>query len=123
MNKTIILVFIAEFWLTFGQINFKKSANLLNNEKDSEKPWIFKLISIIGRYPTIWLGAASMLIGLLFWFAALTSGELSYVYLLGSTQYIFTLFAAHFLLHEKINATKLIGTILITLGIIITAVS
>jgi len=123
MNKTLILVLLAEFWLIIGQINFKKSANLLNAEENDGKPWVVKLLGIIGRYPTIWIGAASMLVGLLFWFAALTSGELSYVYLLGSIQYIFILFAANFFLHEKINASKLIGTMLITLGIILTVVS
>lgn len=109
MNKALILVLIAEFWMTIGQICLKKSAN-----RGWHQLW---------RYPTLWLGAAVMLVGLLFWFAALSSGELSFVYLLGSIQYIFALFAAHFFLHEKINTAKLMGTLLITLGIILTAVS
>ena len=107
MNKALTLVLIAECWMTIGQICFKKSANRLN----------------YFRYPTLWMGAAAMLTGLLFWLAALSSGELSFVYLLGSIQYVFALFAAHFFLDEKINATKLIGTLLITMGIILTAVS
>jgi uncharacterized membrane protein len=123
MNKAIILVLIAECWMTIGQICFKKSANRLIIEETAGKPWIIQLLGSILRYPTLWIGAAAMLAGLLFWLAALGSGELSFVYLLGSIQYIFALFAAHFFLHEKINTTKLIGTLLITLGIILTAVS
>ena len=123
MNKALILVLIAEFWMTAGQICFKKSANRLNVEETAGKPWIIQLLGSILRYPTLWMGAAAMLGGLLFWLAALSCGELSFVYLLGSIQYIFALFAAHFFLHEKINAPKLIGTLLITLGIILTAVS
>lgn len=123
MNKALILVLIAEFWMTIGQICFKKSANRLITEEASQKPWIIQLLGCVLRYPVLWIGAASMLGGLLFWFAALGAGELSYVYLLGSIQYIFALFAAHFYLHEKIDSNKLIGTILITLGIILTAVS
>jgi len=123
MNKTLFFVFIAESWLTIGQICFKKSANQLNTEKNLEKSWVIKLMKFVLRYPTLWVGAAAMMIGLLFWFAALSSGELSYVYLLGSMQYIFTLFGAHFFLQERINATKITGTILITLGIILTAMS
>ena len=123
MNKTIILVLIAECWLTTGQICFKKSADRLNLDVEDEKPWIAKLVKIILCYPILWMGAAAMLTGLLFWFAALTSGALSYVYLLGSIQYIIALIAARFFLHEKITTTKLIGTLLITLGIILTAVN
>jgi len=107
MNKALILVLIAECLTTVGQVCFKKSANRLNYL----------------RFPTLWMGAAAMLAGLLFWLSALSAGELSFVYLLGSIQYIFALFAAHFFLDEKINAPKLIGTLLITLGIILTAVS
>lgn len=123
MNKTIILVIIAEFWMTIGQICLKKSANRLNSEKTDGNPWIIQLLGCTLRYPTFWMGGPAILMGLLFWFAALASGELSFVYLLGSIQYIFALFAAHFYLREKINTGKLIGTLLITLGIILTAVS
>ena len=123
MNKAIILVLIAEFWITIGQICFKKSANRLTFEKNDQTSWLTKLLDGVLHFPVLWMGAASMLVGLLFWFAALSSGELSFVYLLGSTQYIFALIAAHFFLHEKINTTKIIGTLLITLGIILTAVS
>ncbi len=126
MNKTIIMVIIAECWMTIGQICLKKSANRLKTEETAEaaqKPWIVKLLGCMLHFPTLWIGGAAMLAGLLFWFAALSSGELSFVYLLGSIQYIFALFAAHFFLREKINTAKLAGTLLITLGIILTAVS
>ncbi len=128
MNKALILVLIAECWMTLGQICFKKSANRLvldatrrnlnSNLNSGYVGW-----HLLWQYPTLWVGAAAMLVGLLFWLAALGSGELSFVYLLGSIQYIFALFAAHFFLQEKINTTKLVGTLLITLGIILTAVS
>jgi uncharacterized membrane protein len=123
MNKAIVLVIIAEFWMTLGQICFKKSANFLNTQNSAGQSWVLHLMGLVVRYPTLWMGAAAMLLGLLFWFAALSSGELNFVYLLGSIQYIFALFAAHFFLKERINAAKLIGTLLVTLGIVLTAVS
>ena len=121
MNKALVLVLCAEFWMVLGQICFKKSANRLNIEKTAINRALSPIYYL--RYPVIWMGGVSMLVGLLFWFAALSSGELSFVYLLGSIQYIFALIAAHFFLHEKITPSKLIGTLLITLGIILTAVS
>ena len=123
MNKALLLVLVAEFWMTTGQIYFKKSANRLNDENDAGKSWIKKLLGKVFTYPTLWVGGTSMLVGLLFWLAAISSGELSFVYLLGSIQYIFALIAAHFFLNEKITLTKLIGTLLITSGIILTALS
>ena len=123
MNKAIIFVLAAECWMTMGQICFKKSANRLNIEQTTGKPWIIQLLTAVLRFPTLWMGAAAMLAGLLFWLAALSAGELNYVYLLGSIQYIIALFAAHYFLQEKIDTTKLIGTFLITLGIILTAIS
>jgi len=123
MNKAFILVLIAECWMTVGQICLKKSANQFNIEGPAGKPWIIHLLGCILRYPALWMGAMAMLAGLIFWLAALSAGELSFVYLLGSIQYIFALFAAHFFLNEKINTPKLIGTLLITLGIILTAFS
>jgi uncharacterized membrane protein len=123
MSKALIMVLIAEFWMIVGQICFKKGADRLNTEDTAGKPWIAQLLGCLLRFPSLWLGAAAMLTGLFFWLAALSCGELSYVYLLGSVQYIFALFAAYYFLQEKIDTPKLIGTLLITLGIILTAVS
>ena len=123
MIKTIILVLITEFLMTIGQICFKKSANRLNEQGVPGKAWIINLLESILCYPTLWMGGIAMLAGLLFWFAALNSGELNYVYLLGSIQYIFTILAGYFFLHEKIDAPKLTGTLLITAGIILTVIS
>ena len=123
MNKVFILVIIAECWITIGHICFKKSTIRLNAQHTGQKPWLAHLLGNIFRYPILWVGAMAMLVGLIFWFAALSSGDLSLVYLLGSIQYIFILLAAHFFLKEKIDTTKLIGTLLVTLGIILTAAS
>ena len=123
MSKALVLVLIAEFCITIGQVCLKKGANRLNIDRTAGSAWITQLLGCVLRYPVFWMGAAGMMVGMLFWFAALSSGELSYVYLLGSIQYIFALIAAHFFLHERVDTPKLIGTLLITLGIILTAVS
>lgn len=121
MTKVLLLVIAAEFWITIGQICFKKSADRLNRDTQAAGPWIKKLLHGIFRYPVLWLGAVAMAAGLLFWFTALARGDLSLVYLLGSIQYIFALIAAKCLLGEAIDVRKLAGTLLIVLGIILTA--
>ncbi|MBF0511472.1 MAG: EamA family transporter [Candidatus Omnitrophica bacterium] len=122
MNNPLLLVIIAELLTTSGQIFFKKSADTLNADNASGKPWVIKLMAGVLRNPFIWLGGTLMLLGLSCWFRALSLGDLNYVYLLGSIQYIFTLIAAHYFLHEKITSSKLIGTLLISLGIILTSI-
>ncbi|MDE1920493.1 MAG: EamA family transporter [Candidatus Omnitrophica bacterium] len=121
--KTIVLVFIAECLMTTGQICFKKSTNSFHIQETTPAAWIIGLLKCVLKHPLLWMGAAFMLVGLVFWLAALSSGQLNFVYLLGSVQYIFALFAAHFFLQEKIDAPKLAGTLLITLGVILTAMS
>ncbi|MDE2027566.1 MAG: EamA family transporter [Candidatus Omnitrophica bacterium] len=121
--KALFLVFIAEGLMTTGQICFKKGANRLNIEKTTLPAWIIQLLKCLACYPVLWLGALTMVAGLGFWLWALDSGDLNFVYLLGSIQYVFALFAAHFFLQEKIDMPKLTGTLLITLGIILTMLS
>ncbi len=123
MIKVFILVCMAELWFTAGQICLKKSANSIGLNAGNGKPWIIHLMRAVFRCPVLWAGMASILVGLLFWFAALAAGELSLVYLLGSIQYVLVLFAAHFFLGEKIDAAKSIGTLLVLMGIIFITIS
>jgi drug/metabolite transporter (DMT)-like permease len=123
MNKALVFVLIAEVLMTAGQVCFKKTADVLKGTS----PLFFIISALKNRTLSpilvLGLGGFAMLSGLVFWLAALNSGELSFVYLLGSMQYIFALLSAHFFLQEKINISKLAGTLLISLGVIVTALS
>ncbi len=123
MIKVFILVCMAELWITAGQICLKKGADRLGPDGGNRRPWITHLMGAVFRRPVLWAGMASILVGLLFWFAALAAGELSIVYLLGSVQYVLVLFAAHFFLGEKIDTAKSIGTLLVLMGIIFITMS
>lgn len=73
--------------------------------------------------PMILTGLVSMTAGLVIWIAALAQAELSLVFPITSLQYIVTMVAAHYLLGEKINKLKLIGTLLVIIGITLVALS
>jgi len=123
MYKIILLVLLAEVCTGIGQICFKKSVNNLggNSSRFSHaKPFFFRKLLV---KPMLWGGIASMALGLIFWIAALSVGDLSIVYPLGSIQYVFVLFASHFFLGESIDRTKLIGTALLILGIVFITIS
>ena len=121
MTKAFLLVLCAEFWNTVGQIFFKKSANQLDATQLNGVRSYFAFLRETFRMPLIWLGFLSLGIGLILWIMALSQGDLSAVYPIGSMQYILTLFAARIFLGEKIDPMKLTGTLLVVAGITLIA--
>lgn len=123
MIKILILVLIAEALAGAGQILLKKSANKLGSHDlkkiGSHLPFLGEIFS----KPALWVGFILMTLGLLSWLAALAEGDLSLVYPLGSSQYILILFLAHFMLGEKIDRMKFVGTLLVVLGIVLITIT
>ena len=123
MLKVLILVLISEAWTALGQVLFKKSANSLEARSLSGIDNKILFIRNVISKPMIWVGMVSMSIGMGVWLMALTQGELSLVFSMGSIQYVMILFLAHFFLGEKIDKMKFIGTLLVVFGIILTTLS
>lgn len=123
MIKIIIIILIAEIWCAVGQILFKKTTNGMELQSLRGVNSHIKFMKNILTKPMVWLGLGAMTLGLLIWFAALAGADLSVVSPISSLQYILILFAAHLFLGEKINRKKLIGTLLVVLGIILIAMS
>ncbi len=123
MYRIILLVLLAEVCTGIGQICFKKNVNNLsgNSSRSSDTTLLFFRKLLVK--PMLWAGIVSMVLGLTFWISALSIGDLSVVYPLGSIQYVFVLFASHFFLGETIDRTKLIGTALVILGIVFITLS
>ena len=123
MIKIFFLILGAEIWSTAGQILFKKGTNRLL------RPHLRSLASYLGftkkilLMPAIWLGFASMALGLFIWLMALSRADLSLVFPLGSLQYILTLVSARLFLNEKIDRMKLVGTFLVVVGIVVISFS
>lgn len=66
-------------------------------------------------------GIGMYLLGSVFYLFALDSGELSFVYSIFSSTFIFVLLISYFVLREGISKTRLLGTALIILGILVIA--
>lgn len=123
MYKIILFVLLAEVCTSIGQLCFKRSINNLGGNSSQfspAKPFFFRKLLV---KPMLWAGIISMVLGLTSWISALSIGDLSIVYPLGSIQYVFILFASHFFLGETISRMKLIGTVLVILGIIFITLS
>jgi len=123
MIKILVLVIIAEALAGAGQILLKKSANALGshdlNKMSSHLPFLAEVFS----KPKLWIGFAFMTLGLVTWLIALAQGDLSLVFPLGSSQYILVLFLAHFMLGEKIDRMKLVGTLFVVVGIVLITIT
>ncbi len=123
MIKVLILIIIAEAWTAVGQVLFKKSTNSLEVHSLRSTGGMIRFIKNIISKPMIWIGLVSMSMGMIVWLMALAQADLSVVFSIGSIQYVMILFLAHYLLGEKIDKMKLIGTLLVVAGIILITVS
>lgn len=123
MVKILFLVLLAEILTAGGQICLKKAANDLGSHDLKKVGAHLRFLSDVFSKPILWVGFGVMSLGLVAWLFALAEGDLSLVFSLGSCQYIIILFLAHFILGEKIDRMKALGTFLVVLGIVFTAIS
>lgn len=123
MLKIVLLILVAEFWGTGGQIFFKKSANSVDTPNLRSPASFLNFIKKIFNIPGTWLGFAFIGIGMVVWLMALAQTDLSIAFPIDSMQYIVALIAAKIFLDEKIDMMKLVGTLLVILGIVLVAMS
>jgi len=123
MIKIILLVLLAEAFMTLGHLLFKKTTNTLMSHSFRSIPAHFRFLREVFAKPLIWTGFLSMAVGLVIWLVALAQGDLSLVFPISSLQFILTLFSANIFLNEKIDTMKLLGTFLVVFGIVLIAIS
>jgi uncharacterized membrane protein len=118
MVKIFLLVLLSEILTATGQVLFKHSTNSLESYSLRGAHTHIRFLSEVLSKPSLWAGFTAMAAGLVVWLMALSEGDLSLIFSLGSIQYIMILFLAHKFLGERINPVKLAGTILVMIGIV-----
>ncbi|MFC1975635.1 EamA family transporter [Chloroflexota bacterium] len=78
---------------------------------------LFNTLWRIGTNPYVVIGLTIYVTGTVFWLAALSRVDLSYAYPFASLSYIVMLVAAWQLFNENISPLRLIGTLIICLGV------
>lgn len=73
----------------------------------------------IATNPYIFIGLGIYVTGTLFWLAALSRVDLSYAYPFASLSYIIMLVAAWRLFDENISPLRLLGTVVVGLGVLL----
>ena len=121
--KVILLILLAEVWSVAGQILFKKGTNAIDAGKIRGVAGHVGYLQMALVNNSIWLGFSLQVLCVATWLVALAQADLSFVFPIGSIQYIFILIGAHIFLGEKIDRMKIAGTLLVVGGIILIAMS
>lgn len=119
----ILLILLSEIWNVVGQIFFKKGLNHMTFEKIRGVNGYLRYFKDALSDKFVWIGLGFQILCVVTWLLALAQADLSFVFPLGSVQYILVLLGAHFFLGEKIDRMKLIGTLLVVGGIVLIAFS
>jgi uncharacterized membrane protein len=113
--NVILIILIGILFASLGQVFWKIGMNAvgsINTFTVSDIVLIFSNLYII-------IGLVMYGLGTLFWLIALSQKDLSYVYPFISLTFLIVLFLSYFILKEEIGAARIIGTIIIVIGLMI----
>ena len=116
MNLAIVYILVAVLAGAVGQILLKKgmgSMGALTLSFDQ----LWSILWRIGTNPYVIIGLIIYVCGTVFWLAALSRVDLSYAYPFASLSYIVMLIASWQLFNEDITPIRLLGTIVVGLGV------
>jgi len=118
MKIAVIYILISVLGSALGQILLKKGMNSIGQItlRLNQLPSIlWKMVT----NPNVFFGLAIYLVGTIFWLAALSRVDLSYAYPFASLSYVIMLLASWRLFDEKISLSRLVGTIVIGIGVLL----
>jgi drug/metabolite transporter (DMT)-like permease len=116
MNSAIAYLLVSVLSGAIGQVLLKKGMGSMGPLTLS----LDQLDSILWRIatnPYVITGLAIYVSGMVFWLTALSRVDLSYAYPFASLSYILMLAASWLLFHENVTSLRLLGTLLICLGV------
>ena len=106
-----LLCILPTLFYSFVQINLRSVATM-DFSLSTERRQIFVLLII---------SSILMVSGLLIWIKCLSQHNLSQIYWITAISYIFVPFLSYFVLKEPISTASVLGYLVITLGVVISA--
>ena len=119
----MLLILTSEIFNVTGQIIFKKSTNTIDAGSMRGMSGHVKYIQNVLAKSSIWAGFSFQILCVATWILALAQADLSFVFPLGSIQYILVLFSTYVFLGERIDRMKLTGTLLVITDIVLITLS
>lgn len=117
MKIAITYIVISVLTSTVGQLLLKKGMNSIGSVTLSGN----QIFSTLWRMMTnlnVFLGLAIYFVGTIFWLAALSRVDLSYAYPFASLSYVVMLVASWLMFNEEITVSRIIGTVVIGIGVL-----
>jgi len=118
MNIAILYILISVLGSATGQLLLKKGMNSLGPITLS----LNQLPAILWQMATnlnVFFGLAIYLVGTVFWLAALSRVDLSFAYPFASFNYVVMLAASWMMFGEQITLNRLLGTLVIGIGVLL----
>ncbi len=116
MTIAIVYILVSVVAGAVGQIMLKKGMTTMGPLTLSFDQ-LFNILWRIGTNPYVVIGLAIYVTGTVFWLAALSRVDLSYAYPFASLSYGVMLLAAWQLFKEDITPFRLVGTLVVCLGV------
>jgi drug/metabolite transporter (DMT)-like permease len=116
MSKLLMILFVALTFETIGVILLSKGLKELEGPKAYNAAEIVKLVFRAITSKNIIFGVAFEAVFFIGLLIMMSNADVSFVWPLTSLTFVFSTFAARFVLHEQIDALRWAGVILIVLG-------
>ncbi len=116
MNIAVIYILISVLGGAVGQILLKKGMSSMG-PITLDLSHLLNTVWRMATNPYVFIGLAIYVTGTVFWLAALSRVNLSFAYPFASLSYVIMLLASWLILDEKISAMRLLGTVVIGLGV------
>jgi multidrug transporter EmrE-like cation transporter len=116
MKIAITYILISVLASIVGQLLLKVGMNKLGSITLSASQFL-SVSWKMATNPYVFIGLAIYLAGTVFWLAALSRVDLSYAYPFASLSYVVMLVASWMMFDEKITLGRLIGTVVIGIGV------
>ena len=116
--KIIGLVLIVSILLVVSQILTKLAFGSASTQGDNLNSYLNQVLLVLTK-AHFWIALLSLSISGLIWVYVLRHVELSWVYPMTSMSYVIMIFASSAMLGERITTSKILGTLVIALGIFI----
>jgi drug/metabolite transporter (DMT)-like permease len=116
MTIAIVYILISVFSGAMGQIMLKKGMSSMGPLTLSIDQ-ITTILWRIGTNPYVVIGLVIYVAGTVFWLAALSRVDLSYAYPFASLSYVVMLTASWQLFNENITPLRLLGSLVVCLGV------
>jgi drug/metabolite transporter (DMT)-like permease len=116
INLSIVYILVSVLFGAVGQILLKKGMTNMGPVTLTLEGLPATLLRM-GTSLYVILGLAIYVSGTVFWLAALSRVNLSYAYPFASLSYVVMLVAAWFLFSENITPIRLLGTLIVGLGV------